>query len=865
MEGMVRKVFRGFSRFVISGIALLVILMQPTQKAKAGTIYDGDFDDFSYQYRYTLESIMSDYAQCEAIVAPFHYIAWSTAILVITLTYVAPCIAAATAAAIASGGAASPAIASCYLYYIYPSSWLYAAPYGLIAGGLFVVGAYLLASVVTDTIRMDASIYNTADSECTWKDCYDPGRDHTIDPEDSKIFNQIGLISDKYEQDKFIEPFDCEVVQFQSLDSLKVGYHVCAYEMGDEICSEIVFCSGIVQQLLREMQVFAAIFGLGSDAVNDAAKGLTFDKISGRAKNAYLTDAEARRDCGKDPWDGDSRDDANPNTENGNRCECTCCKNSGPEEGYEQCCEDNEIDTSSCVSRYNLVCDTYNERYHYHCVKRVFAEEELPPPVAMPSTMSSYCDPDNDMGYTPFSFAGRVMRCLEGTINNAFYGQMDDVVYDNQTGKPVRDPETGTYEFTKVCQDGTSIPANGYCESSFLTKINRYMGGFVQAVLSLYVSFIGITLLTGGTFQKKELFVAVMKVALIAYFIYDDAWKEGYYKALLTGSYEVSNEFFDAISDYEIDADQVFVESDTSQVVNSNMAGCVVEGGENYEDLLDELSTCDFFDGIQYSGVPYSSSEAYLAVWDSLDCRFSSFTGFQNNGFYPILISIAFAALFTSSTGIMFLIVVIVLFFSIFTIFARSLYIGVVAMLFVAILIFISPLTIVCFLFKGTKGIFDTWLKQLLGYSIQPAILFAFLAVTMKMLDLFFAKYMGDVINMQVTTTTQLGLVIPKIKSQVVTFSYFVGNLLRFTFLVLILQEIFGKLDSMLKQLTGVGGTSDGMPDVYGGMKTALGKGYSSAKNVALNAKRAAGQKREQIQESMSNKRQAMQKTKDGK
>jgi type IV secretion system protein VirB6 len=53
----------------------------------------------------------------------------------------------------------------------------------------------------------------------------------------------------------------------------------------------------------------------------------------------------------------------------------------------------------------------------------------------------------------------------------------------------------------------------------------------------------------------------------------------------------------------------------------------------------------------------------------------------------------------------------------------------------VILLIYVSPLTITCALFERTKGIFENWWKQMLGFILQPMILFAYLGLLLTVFD----------------------------------------------------------------------------------------------------------------------------------
>ena len=58
-------------------------------------------------------------------------------------------------------------------------------------------------------------------------------------------------------------------------------------------------------------------------------------------------------------------------------------------------------------------------------------------------------------------------------------------------------------------------------------------------------------------------------------------------------------------------------------------------------------------------------------------------------------------------------------------------------MVVIMLLLFISPLVIPLVLFNNKKlrGVFDNWLKQLIGYSLIPLILFLVLGIYFKVLD----------------------------------------------------------------------------------------------------------------------------------
>ncbi len=66
-----------------------------------------------------------------------------------------------------------------------------------------------------------------------------------------------------------------------------------------------------------------------------------------------------------------------------------------------------------------------------------------------------------------------------------------------------------------------------------------------------------------------------------------------------------------------------------------------------------------------------------------------------------------------------------------------ALHIFIISSISIISLIYISPITITCVLFKKTKNIFDKWWKYLLSFALQPVILFAYLGVLIFAFDTF--------------------------------------------------------------------------------------------------------------------------------
>ena len=100
-----------------------------------------------------------------------------------------------------------------------------------------------------------------------------------------------------------------------------------------------------------------------------------------------------------------------------------------------------------------------------------------------------------------------------------------------------------------------------------------------------------------------------------------------------------------------------------------------------------------------------------------------------------------FAGFISGSLGIMFFFAAFAYGIMLFSIALRAVHITIMSIMGVILLIYVSPLTITCALFERTKGIFENWWKQMLGFILQPMILFAYLGL---MLTVFDDLFIGD-------------------------------------------------------------------------------------------------------------------------
>jgi len=230
------------------------------------------------------------------------------------------------------------------------------------------------------------------------------------------------------------------------------------------------------------------------------------------------------------------------------------------------------------------------------------------------------------------------------------------------------------------------------------------MRSIVRVMLTLYVIFFGMkTVLRGDAPPAGEVVTFVMKMILVMFFSvglpYADA-PEG------DGGYQ------DGVA---------FIRTFFTQA-SSELADLMYSAGG-------EQGLC------HYPLELYSSGAQYLALWDSIDCRIAYYLGLNFLGVgtaqavWQIIMGgiLGFQIVFT-----LVLIIFLVFFISIIVHFTHVFALSMIA---IAILVYMAPLFVPFALFNQTKGFFDSWLKQLISYSLQPMILAAFIALMLTVFD----------------------------------------------------------------------------------------------------------------------------------
>ena len=271
-----------------------------------------------------------------------------------------------------------------------------------------------------------------------------------------------------------------------------------------------------------------------------------------------------------------------------------------------------------------------------------------------------------------------IVECIEGTMNNLFVKPQEAFVLssaDDTQKKQVFYQRTVFQNFQSIIRASIVL---------FIIVYLTYQG---------FQTVMGEGLAKDGT---KGLIMNVIKIAAVSYFAIGDAWKDYFLFALkdLTAGF--------------------------AGVVQNAVAG----GGMNY-------------DGCFFQTGQYPPGKAMLAIFDSIDCKFANYIGYLPNESMPAAVNFfAMYIIFPLFGQIMcFLMVLFTLFLFNFFAVLLQMYLG--ATIYLAILLFISPITITMSLFSNDirAGMFKGWLDKIINLSLYQILTVLMFAVTIPMLD----------------------------------------------------------------------------------------------------------------------------------
>lgn len=385
----------------------------------------------------------------------------------------------------------------------------------------------------------------------------------------------------------------------------------------------------------------------------------------------------------------------------------------------------------------------------WHCIP-------VPPPTknfvkkSWPDIISHVCT-DYDTTASQFrwtdgtsrSFTGVVVQCIEDTVDNLF-----------------------TYVDT--------TPGGG--NRTFFQKIQESMQGIIRGMLVIYVIMFGYLLITEKRVpDRQELMITFLRIAVVVYF------------AMGAGMTQLLPLFQGFMRDFSL----IVMEAGTGDVAQATAAAAALESKQQdyllksieLQDARSELALnptdialqgqrdaaleardlaqeeyyktraqaatfgyryCDFrdlelLDPNIYVDQITGEYRGYMKLWDMIDCKVSKLLGIGINlsaPEQPHVLMVGVSLFFSSILGqVVFPLTIIFLVF-ITMVILRMIHMYLMAFIAIVMLIYMSPLVVPTLLFKYTRSMFDTWVRQLIAYSLQPVIMFTFLSFLFSAMDL---------------------------------------------------------------------------------------------------------------------------------
>ncbi len=308
-------------------------------------------------------------------------------------------------------------------------------------------------------------------------------------------------------------------------------------------------------------------------------------------------------------------------------------------------------------------------------------------------------------------FSAPIAQCVRETLENVFQNTAGHSRCFNENEYPDRD---GNCPSGRYVENGSFVykKGNSVKEESFFTVVQNNLRLVVKMVLTLSITFYGMNLLMGKADirEKKDILMYLTKISLVLFFATGNAWQGFFFK----GVYGASSEFSQMV--FKIGAQDSESRRDGCQfgmITNSN--------GE-------EIS----------SGRLYPSGKEYLALWDTLDCKMMRYLGYGPELKAANIASLILASFLTApinSAAIYFAIAAMFFGFCFVALTLRALHIFLASSMAIIIMVFVSPIMITMALFAKTNEMFKTWTKELIGYCLQPMILFAYIAFFITITD----------------------------------------------------------------------------------------------------------------------------------
>lgn len=254
-------------------------------------------------------------------------------------------------------------------------------------------------------------------------------------------------------------------------------------------------------------------------------------------------------------------------------------------------------------------------------------------------------------------------------------------------------------------------------------KLQENLMEIVKIILAIAIVLYGFKIIikNNSSINVEDITQFILTSVFVVYFTMTTSWKEPVFNAVYGTSNYIVN-----LSSKIIRFDRVSSTNYDSIYKNPNYQGCYFfkhdEIPNNYED--------------------YGIGKSYLALFDTLDCKISRYFGITTDNVINIpIISFFIAGIFSFGFAIMTIMPFILLTIGIIAIAIKIALQFITYSLELTILLFIAPLIIPLYLIENTRGIFNSWINNIVKLIFRP--MFTILS-TMLFLLIFDKYYIGD-------------------------------------------------------------------------------------------------------------------------
>ncbi|MBL6664470.1 MAG: type IV secretion system protein [Rickettsiales bacterium] len=393
--------------------------------------------------------------------------------------------------------------------------------------------------------------------------------------------------------------------------------------------------------------------------------------------------------------------------------------------GYWDIIDPEQIEEGNCASNSeirNTDC-TYNEKagkcmnycqYLTHCAYTSSLpfdyKSTIGTPYASTACLDFQGDSQNKNSYSTLRhFSLPIAQCMKETLENLFYNRAGHSVCANVDEYPDENGLCRDGNYAKTV-DGYDYKKGGRVEhKSFFERIQDSIRDFVRIMLVFAVTFFGAGVLVGkvNLGDKKTIIMFIVKFSLVIYFTLGTAWQSQFFN----GVYNASSDF--AMMVFKINAGEEELKRDGCQFGDISLPDGTIED----------------------SGRQYPPGKKYLAMFDTLDCKLARYLGFGPEVSAANIAKLVLAGYFVGPVGIYFSLCLLILGFFMLALTIRALHIFLSASFAIILMVVISPIIIPTVLFEKTNNIFKGWIKNLIAFTLQPMILFAYVAIFITVMD----------------------------------------------------------------------------------------------------------------------------------